>query len=136
MAETAEAFATVLTPQEMETILTQRRNAGAVVKAPPTPPPIPLPAQQSEASSSGPPWAPPNSRVPARPTVFPNVENDASMLNMLDTPPEHAPMNIYDFLLTTAINALLIVASSDRVSPIHKQEIRDIVGILRGLTFN
>ncbi len=75
-------------------------------------------------------------RVPAGGRNFPDVAQDASLLNVLDTPPEHAPMNLYDFLLTTAINALLIVASSDRLSNAHKQEIRDIVGILRGLTFN
>jgi hypothetical protein len=128
MAGAAHEFATALTQEEMDQILLQRqRSAMAATKAPPKQPPQ-VPVQQAQASSSPmtpasshiPPWAPPGQSSAARTAQFPEPEQDSVMMNMLATPPEHAPMIIYDYLLTTAINALLIVASSDHISQRQK----------------
>ena len=137
MAGAAHDFASALTQEEMDLIIAQRqRSATAVTKAPPAPPPAAAQRQViSPAATFTPPWAPPGEASATRAAQFPSHEEDIAMMQMLATPPEFAPMNIYDFLLTTAINALLIVASSDRLGQRQKQEIRDIVAILRGLNF-
>jgi hypothetical protein len=137
MAGAAHEFASALTPAEIELIIAQRhRSTTAVTKAPPAPPPSAVqPPAASQAAAFTPPWASPGETSATRAAQFPSHEEDLAMMQMLATPPEFVPMNIYDFFLTTAINALLIVSSSDRLSQRQKQEIRDIVAILRGLNF-
>ena len=137
MAGAAHEFAAALTPEEMDLIMAQRqRSAAAVTKAPPAPPPTTVQQQVPHlAATFSPPWAPPGETSATRAAQFPSHEEDHALMQMLATPPEFAPMNIYDFLLTTAINALLLVSSSDRLGQRQKQEIRDIVAILRGLNF-
>ena len=137
MAGAAHEFAAALTTQEMDLIMAQRqRSSMAVTKAPPAPPPTATHQHDSHSAAVlSPPWAPPGEASTTRAAQFPPHEEDHALMQMFATPPEFAPMNIYDFLLTTAINALLIVASSDRLSQRQKQEIRDIVAILRGMSF-
>jgi hypothetical protein len=143
MAAATQEYATALTQEEIDMVLQQRRHV-AVSKAPPKkapPPPSQAQASQAQAQQASftPPWAPANSASAARTSPatssFSETVNDQAMSNMLQTPPEFAPLNIYEFLMGTSINSLLLVSSSDRISARQRQELRDMISILRSFTF-
>jgi hypothetical protein len=100
----------------------QQRTFRAATKAPPKQPPHLLP--------------PPPAPVPRHlDRAYPETVGDNAFEEMLQTPPEMAPMNIYDFLMSTSINSLLLISMSNRMNERQRQEVRDIIRILRGFSF-
>ena len=161
MAAAAQEFATALTEEEVELVLEQRRHVAATKAPPKRPPPSPAPAPPMAAQGPAPaaalarefvpPWAPAGTTSSARSSQapetqaaagaassapFPETAADPAMAAMLQTPPEFAALNIYEYLMVTSINGLLLVASSDCITARQRQELRDIVSILRGFNFS
>jgi hypothetical protein len=118
-AMSAQPGSLALSQEEVD-LITQQRTHRAATKAPPQQPPHLLPPPPA-------PWHPDR--------AYAETAGDNVFEEMLQTPPEMAPMNIYDFLMSTAINSLLLISVSNRMNERQRQEVRDIIRILRGFSF-
>ena len=98
------------------------------VKAPPVHAAPPSPQLDQPNQIAG---APPDEATPPRTTSA----WDAALVEMFETTPEQQPPNLYEHLMNTAKNSILIMAMSHRLSEAQRQELRDIVSILRGIVF-
>ena len=118
--------------------------------------------QAQQVPTTGPPWPAPQAKVPPVkappfPAPPPHLDRsnqapgsmtagstltvttpvwDTALVEMCAISPEQQPPNLYDHLMETAKNSILILAMSHRLSETQRQELRDIVSILRSIVFH